>query len=154
MLKIVVWACQLCSITFLLYSTIKIRKIILTSNAISQLLDRRMIFTMLVLVSIFVICYIVVYCLLCFELLDPNQFVFYKSSGQFTEYFVSTYLVIQFGLQLGMLTVFKRLGTNLNTDADSNRMSMQIGYGVAQQDPGNYNESQLLEAAMKVSVCH
>jgi hypothetical protein len=93
---------------------------ILDNTAIAQCADPRMICLVLSFVGLAILAYLAFYLTFIFFLIDPNVIELYRNSGNFANAVESAFLVIQFLLQLWILFIFKKLGTNLNTDEESN----------------------------------
>lgn len=93
---------------------------ILDNTAIAQCADPRMICSVLSFVGLAILVYFAFYVTFIFCLIDPNVIELYRSSGKFAMAVESAFLVIQFLLQLWIFVIFKKLGTNLNTDEESN----------------------------------
>lgn len=152
--KLFAWTGQITSFVLLIGSTNGIRNLILGNTAIAQLVDKKMILFMHVLISVVLVAYLCLYIWLGLQLVDPNILVYWKATDSAAKIMIIVFLITQFFTQIGILYSYKRLGTNLNTDEESNRASKFIGYGFAQQEPSNFNESQLIDNAMKVSLLH
>lgn len=90
------------------------------NTAIAQCANPRMICLVLSFVGGAIFAYFAFYATFIYCLIDPNVIELYRSSGNFAMAVESAFLVIQFLLQLWIFYIFKKLGTNLNTDEESN----------------------------------
>jgi hypothetical protein len=86
------------------------------NTAIAQCANPRMICLVLSFVGGAILAYFAFYAIFTFCLIDPNVIELYRSSNAVE----SAFLVIQFLLQVWIFFIFKKLGTNLNTDEESN----------------------------------
>jgi hypothetical protein len=71
-LRGIVWGCQVFSFSFLLFSTWKIRQLMMSHSALQRQIDKKMVRFMLVCIGVILLAYVSIYTVLLIFYVDPN----------------------------------------------------------------------------------